>query len=130
MKRGLRENSNLKIFGTQLILGLLFIILILISFYEQEKGWVIFGTLLHLPFVIILCIYNGLTIQFFEKLNKKIRVINYCVPTIPLLIWFLASDNIITIRYWDLRTKEFTIALTVLLANNLTGYFVFKKTLD
>lgn len=132
MKRGQIQNSNLRIFATQLILGLMFIILTFISFYQKENGdinVVIFGTLLYLPYVIILCIYNGLTIRLFEGLNKKIRILNYCIPTVPLLIWFLISDNIITIRYWDLETKEFTIALTVLLLTNVTGYFVFQKTL-
>lgn len=130
MKRGLMENPNLKIFGVQLLLGPLLICLIFISFYYQENGdlnVVIFGTLQYLPFVIMLCIYNGLAIRLFERINKKVKVINYCLPTVPLLIWFLASDNSITIGYWELSVNEFTIAVVALLVTNVAGYFLFQK---
>jgi hypothetical protein len=125
------NGSNTGIIRTQLILGLLFIAVTFISFYRQEDGdmgVIIFGTLLYLPFVLLLCIYNGLTIGLFERLNKKVRLINYCLPTIPLLIWFVTSDSLITIRYWHLRTKEFSVALSLILLTNLTGYYFFKRT--
>ena len=114
---------------TQFLLGLIFSLTTFFSFYAQENGdmnVVIFGTFLYLPFVLLLCLYNGLTIGIFEKLNKKIRLINYGLPTIPLLIWFLTSDNQITIRYWKLGTTEFVVALTLILLTNLTGYYLFK----
>lgn len=125
------NSSNTGIVRTQLILGLLFITVTFISFYVQEDGDVsviILGTFLYLPFVLLLCIYNGLTIGLFERLNKKVRLINYCLPTIPLLIWFVTSDSLITIRYWHLRTKEFSVALTLILMTNVTGYYLFKRT--
>jgi hypothetical protein len=130
MEKGLIDNgSNTRIARTQLILGLLFVTVTFISLYGRENGdmnVVIFGTFLYAPFVLLLCIYNGLTIGLFERLNKKARLINYCLPTIPLLIWFVTSDNLITIRYWDLRTKEFFVALTLILLTNVTGYYLFK----
>lgn|SRR5690606_263854 len=114
---------------TQFLLGLIFSLTTFISFYAQENrdmNVVIFGTFLYLPFVLLLCLYNGLTIGIFEKLNKKIRLINYSLPTIPLLIWLLTSDNQITIRYWKLGTTEFVVALTLILLTNVTGYYLFK----
>jgi len=120
---------NRRFILTQIALGLLFTLVIFASFYRQENGdmnVVIFGTLLYLPFVLILCLYNGLTIGLSERINKKIGFVNYCLPTIPLLIWFLASGGTITIRYWDIRTKEFLITLIIILVTNLTGYLFIK----
>jgi hypothetical protein len=131
MKKEFIENvSNIKIIGTQLILGLLFFVVIFIALYGEENGdmnVVIFGTLLYLPFILLLCTYNALIIGLFEKLNKKVRILNYILPSFPLVIWFLTSDNVITIRYWELRTSEFLIALTLILATNVTGYYLFKN---
>ena len=123
------KNSTSGIARTQLILGLVFVTVIFISFYGRENGdmnVVIFGEFLYAPFVLLLCLYNGLTIGLLERINKKVRLINYCLPTIPLLIWFVTSDNLITIRYWDLRTREFYISLTLILLTNVIGYYLFK----
>jgi len=132
MKKGrIDSGSNNKIVKTQIVLGLIFVTMIFISFYGREKGdmnVIIFGTFLYAPFVLLLCLYNGLTIGLFERINKRIRLVNYCLPTIPLLIWFGTSDNLITIRFWDLRTKEFYISLTLILLTNVTGYYLFKGT--
>ena len=128
-KEFIENGTNTGIIKTQLILGLLFAVVTFISFYEQENGHmnvVIFGTFLYLPFVFFLCLYNGLTIGLFERLNKKVRLINYCLPTIPLVIWFVTSDNKITIRYWDLETNEFLLSLTLILLSNVTGYYLFQ----
>jgi hypothetical protein len=130
MEKGhIDKGSNTGIFKTQLILGLVFTTMTFISLYGRENGdmnTVIFGTSLYVPYVLLLCIYNGLTIGLFETINKKIILINYCLPTIPLLIWFLISDNKITIRYWKLETTELIVALTIILLTNMTGYFLFK----
>lgn len=120
---------NRRIILTQIVLGLLLTLSIFGSFYRLANGdmnVVIFGTLLYMPFVFILCLYNGVIIGLLERINKRIKFINYCLPTIPLLIWFLASGNKITIRYWDIEVSEFAIALTLILLTNLTGYYLIK----
>jgi predicted neutral ceramidase superfamily lipid hydrolase len=125
------KEMNRRIILTQLILALLFTIVIFASFHQRENGdmdVVIFGTLLYLPFVFILCLYNGLTIGLLERINKKIRLINYSLPIGPLLIWFLASGKVITIRYWDIGVREFIIALALILLTNLTGYYFIRVT--
>ncbi len=122
--------NNLKI---QLILGLLLTFFIFISFYIHEHGdmnVVIFGAFLYIPCVLILCIYNGLIIGIFEKINKKERFINYCIPVIPLLIWYIVSGKEITIRYLDIAidTKIFFISLAILLLTDILGYiFITSK---
>lgn len=113
----------------QVVLGLLFTLLVFGSLYQLENGDMnvaILGTLLYLPFVFILCLYNGLTIGLSERINKKIRFVNYCLPIIPLFIWFLASGKNITIRYWNIGVNEFIIAMGLILLTNLIGYYFVK----
>ena len=123
----------MKILRTQIIVGIVFSATIFITFYYKEHGdfnVIIFGTVLYLPYVAILCLYNGTIIGLSEKVNQRAKLINYFFPVVPLLIWFLASDNVVRIRYWTLESKEFVIGLVLLLLSSGTGYVTCKEETD
>jgi hypothetical protein len=94
---------------------------------DGDTGVAIFGTLLYSPFAFLLTLYNGLTIGLLENLNRKIRMMNYLLPVVPLTIWFLFAGQLIRIRYWDIEVKEFIILLSVLTTVNLVGLFFIRR---
>ena len=123
----------MRILHTQKIVGIAFTVTIFTTFYYKEHGdfnVIIFGTVLYLPYVAILCLYNGTIIGFLEKINQRARLMNYFQPAVPLLIWFLASDNVVRIRYWTLESTEFFIGIVLLLLSNGTGYLTCKEETD
>lgn len=118
-------SKKAKILTTQVLLGLIFTITVFTSFYIMESGEmnvVLFGMILYMPYVFLLCLYNGAIISLFELLNIKNRFINYCIPVVPLLVWYIVSDNI-TIRYWELDAIGLGIVIALILSTNLVGYY-------
>ena len=106
------------------------LIMIFVSLYvieDRDTGVAIFGTLLYSPFAFLLTLYNGLTIGLLENWNKRLRIMNYLLPLVPLTIWFFISGQTIRIRFWDIEAKEFTILVIVLTTVNLAGLFYSER---
>jgi|SRR5688500_5932206 len=115
----------MKIFRTQIILGVVFSTAVFLAFYLRENGdlnVVIFGTVLYLPYVAILCLYNAVTIGLLERINERQKWMNYFLPVVPLLIWFFLSAGSIKIRYWNLEDGEFFVGMFLLALSNGIGY--------
>jgi hypothetical protein len=126
-------SKRMRILHIQKIVGIVFTATIFTTFYFKEHGdfnVIIFGTALYLPYVAILCLYNGTIIGLLEKINQRATLINYFLPVAPLLIWFIASDNVVRVRYWTLESTEFFIGLVLLLLSNGTGYLTCKEGTD
>jgi hypothetical protein len=73
-------------FQRQIIVGVVFSIAVFLAFYLRENGdlnVVIFGTVLCLSYVAILCLYNGVTIALLERINERQRWMNYFLPIVP-----------------------------------------------
>lgn len=116
----------MKIFRTQVIVGVVFSIVVFVAFYLREHGdlnVVIFGVILYLPYVAILCLYNGVSIALLERINERQKWMNYFLPVVPLLIWFFLSPGSIRIRYWNLEDGEFFVGVFLLVLSNGIGYF-------
>ena len=92
-----------------------------ISFDDNDMNTVIFGTVIAFGFILGLSIYNGMVISFSESFNDKIRVINYCMPTVPLVICFLIFD-------FPIENSDILILLTLILISNLAGYYFIERT--
>ena len=106
------------------------LVVIYVSLYRIEDGdtgVAIFGTLLYSPFAFLLTLYNGLTIGLLENLNKKLRVVNYILPLLPLIFWFFIAGQMIRIRYWDIEANEFIILVIILTTVNLVGLFYINR---
>lgn len=117
----------MRIFRTQIIVGVVFSIVVFVAFYLSEHGdlnVVIFGTILYLPYVAILCLYNGVAIALLERINERQKWINYFLPVVPLLIWFFVSGGSIKIRYWILGDDEFFVGVFLLVLSNGIGYLM------
>lgn len=115
----------MRIFRTQIIVGVVFSIAVFVAFYQQEHGdlnVVIFGAILYLPYVAILCLYNAVAIALLERINERQKWMNYFLPVVPLLIWFFLSAGSIKIRYWSLEEGEFFVGMFLLALSNGIGY--------
>jgi hypothetical protein len=113
------------IFRTQIIVGVVFAIAVFVAFNLKEHGdlnVVILGVILYVPYVAILCLYNGVTIALFERVNERQKWMNYFLPVVPLLIWFFLSAGSIKIRYWNLEDGEFFVGVFLLALSNAIGY--------
>jgi hypothetical protein len=116
----------MKIFRTQIIVGVVFSIAVFVAFYLREHGdlkVVIFGVILYLPYVAIMCLCNGMSIALLERINERQKWMNYFLPVVPLLIWFFLSAGSIRIRYWNLEDGEFFVGVFLLVLSNGIGYF-------
>lgn len=113
----------------QFILLILLTIMIMIRFYYLEHGdmnIVIFGAIIYLPYVFLICLYNGVVIELLDRINKKIKFLNYLASALLVLIWFIMSNGI-RIHYWALSAMEFFIALLALVVVNV-GYFLISNS--
>jgi predicted neutral ceramidase superfamily lipid hydrolase len=120
---GRRNLNDFKRLGTHVIFISVLTIaaFIRISFDDSDMNTVIFGTVIAFGFILGLSIYNGMVISFSESFNDKLRVINYCMPTVPLVICFLIFD-------FPIETSDILILLTLILISNLAGYYFIERT--
>lgn len=117
---------NLKI---QYVLGLLLSVFLLIMILKvpSDRNTSIFAFILYSPYVIALCLYNGLFLRLTYKLKNKRYY--YLLPIVPGVIWLLLSSFKLTVRFWKLNVFEsVTLMLLWILANQLTPYILKNKT--
>lgn len=100
--------------------------------YLPEHGdlnVVIFGAILYLPYVAILCLYNGVTIALLERINERQKWMNYFLPIVPLLIWFFLSAGSIKIRYSNSEDGEFFVGVFFASLNLSSTILYYSATL-
>lgn len=117
---------NLKI---QYVLGLLLTVFLLIMILKDpsDRNTSIFAFILYSPYVIALCLYNGLFLKLTDKLKNKPYY--YLLPIVPGVIWLLLSSFKLTVRFWKLNVFEsVTLILLWILANQLTPYILKNNT--
>jgi len=114
---------NFKLFQYFIFHCIVFAILVFIAFYIHEHGnldTVFFGTILYMPYVLILSGLNLMLIRLgLTKMTK--RPLAYFLAffsSILLTIWLLVSHGHIVIRYWKLTLTDFIILNTVMIGLN------------
>ena len=87
----------------------------------NDINTVIFGIVIAFGFILGLSIYNGMVISFSESFNGRLKVLNYCLPIVPLAICFLFFD-------FPIATSDILILLTLILGSDLAGYYLIERT--
>lgn len=119
---------NLKIQYALGVLLTLFLVLMLLK-DPSDSNTDIFAFILHFPFIIALCLYNGIALRLSKKLIEK--WFYFYIPIIPGVVWLLASRFKLTIRFWEFNVEEsITIIAIWFLANLLTPYLLKRKTIS
>lgn len=94
---------------------------------SSDTNTVVFAFILYFPYVIALCLYNGLTLKLTKKIIEK--WFYYLIPIVPGIIWLIVSKFKLTVRLWEFNVLEsLTIIALWTLTNILTPYFLKRKT--
>jgi hypothetical protein len=122
------KSTNYKIIRTQILLLFvnMLVLTVLVLNTNTDTNTAFFGLLLMFPFVIILCVYNGILIKLSERYGKS-SVINYLFPIVPILLWSILSNYSLTIRFWKLSIKDVGIGLSILGIVNIFGYYFLNE---
>ena len=105
---------------------------VFLSFYYRENGdedSVILGTIVYLPYVILLTAINFALVIIGQQYLFKIRFryLSSILTTMVLTIIFLASAGHLKIHYWTLSITEFIILNLILVFLNFVGLFIWTK---
>ena len=105
---------------------------VFLSFYYRENGnpdSVILGTIVYLPYVILLTGINFLLIivgqQYLSK--QRFKYLPASLTTIFLTLIFLISAGHFKIHHWTLSITEFIILNLIILFLNFLGLFIWTK---
>ena len=99
-------------------------LIVLIANEKTDTNTSVFTFILYLPYVFLLCIYNGTLIRILISFFK-VSLLSYLFPIIPFIVWFIISNYSITIRFWKLNEKEVIIGLIIMALINLFGYVIY-----
>ncbi|WP_421750328.1 hypothetical protein [Croceimicrobium sp.] len=64
----------------------------------------LFGMVLYLPYILGLCLYNGIALKALKRLHEKWYY--WALPILPALIWILIYKFKPVLRYWELNPSE------------------------
>lgn len=122
----------MKIFKFIIIPFVVLTLTVFLSFYYRENGdedSVILGTIVYLPYVILLTGINFALVVIGQRYLFKIRFkyLTALLTTIILTIIFLASAGHFKIHYWTLSITEFIILNLVIIFFNFFGLFIWTK---
>lgn len=122
----IKSINNYNILRTQILLMFVFTssLIVLIINENTDSNTSIFGFILYIPYVFMLCIYNGILIKLLIKFLKN-NLLIYLFPIIPIIVWFILSDYTITIRFWKFNSIEVIIGLILMISVNLFGYYFY-----
>jgi hypothetical protein len=122
----IKSINNYNILRTQVLLMFVFTSSLIISIINEntDSNTSIFAFILYLPYVFILCIYNGILIKLLVNFLKN-NLLIYLFPIIPIIVWFIMSDYTITIRFWKLNRTEVIIGLILMMSVNLFGCYFY-----
>ncbi len=120
----IKSINNYNIIRTQVLLMFVFIfsLIVLIINENTDSNTSTFAFILYLPYVFILCIYNGILIKLLANFLKNNLSI-YLFPIVPIIVWFIMTDYTITVRFWKFSRTEVIIGLILMTLVNLFGYF-------
>ena len=104
--------------------SIVYTMLIFIAFFILESGdtnTILMGTFVYMPYALMLSGLNLILIGFgiFKQTKRPLIFLAAFFMNIVLIIWFLANNRKVTIRYWELTLTEFVILNTVIIALNL-----------
>ena len=102
------------------------------SFYYKENGdrdSVILGTIVYLPYIILLTIINFVLVIVGQKYLFKIKFkyLTALLTTVILTIIFLASTGHLKIHYWTLTITEFVVLNVIIILLNFAGLSILTK---
>src|SRR5690242_9910946 len=115
------------------ILPFLALTLSLFFFFYQEEmgdtGSTILGTIVYIPFVILLTVINfGLVVLGRQYLFKtKLRFFTAFLTTIIWTIVLFINAGQFRVRDWTLSTTEFIIVNAIILFFNFVGLYAWAK---
>lgn len=98
-------------------------VLLYFAFYNMESGdknTVIFGTVLYLPYVLLLTAYNSITLVLIKFWTGPSGLLKVMAPLFPLIIWMLIAKGSISVRFWELGIPEMAWILCTLGLLNAT----------
>lgn len=122
----IRSINNYNILRTQVLLMFVFIFCLIVSLINEDTdtNTSTFAFILYLPYVFLLCIYNGILIKLLVNFLKN-NLLIYLLPIIPIIVWFIMSDYTITVRFWKFNKTEVIIGLILMTLVNLLGYYFY-----
>lgn len=105
---------------------------IFLSFYYRENGdedSVVLGTIVYLPYVILLTLINFALIVIGQQyvFRQKFKYLTPVLTTIILTIIFLVTAGHFKIHYWTLSLTEFIILNLIILLLNFIGLFIWTQ---
>lgn len=86
------------------------------SFCAKESGdmgTVMLGTVLYVPYVLILTVYNMTAQAALSMIGWRGREI-IILPLVPLILWMIFSGGAIEIRYWRMGYGEMLAVIATL----------------
>lgn len=86
------------------------------SFYYKESGdmgTVMLGTVLYVPYVLILTVYNMTTQAALRMIDRQSMEI-IVLPLVPLFLWMMLSGGVVVIRYWEMGYGEMLMVIASL----------------
>lgn len=119
------HKMNLKI---QYVLGSIMTIFLIVVLLKNpsDRNTTVFAFILYFPYVIGLCLYNGLILRMTKKMSDMWYY--YFIPIIPGIIWLLVSKFKLTVRFWEFNVFEsVTIVFLWTLANLMTPKILTRK---
>ncbi len=122
----------MKIFGFIITPFIVLTLAVFLSFYYRaswDNANVILGTIIYLPYVILLTVINfGLILTGQKYLSRtKFKYLTLLLTTIILTIILLAGAGHFKIYYWTVSFTEFVILNFILILLNFTGLFIQPK---
>jgi len=105
---------------------------VFLSFWFREKGdegSVILGTIVYLPYIILIIGINFALILIGQHylFRPGFKYLTAFLTTIILTIIFLVSNGHCTIHHWTLSIAEFIILNFIILLLNFIGLFILHK---
>jgi hypothetical protein len=105
---------------------------VFLSFYYRENGdedSVILGTIVYMPYIILLTIINFALVVIGQQylFRQRFKYLTALLTTIILTIIFLATAGHFKIHYWTLSITEFIILNLILFFFNFVGLFIWTQ---
>jgi len=122
----MKNINNYNILKTQILLMFAFVLTLvaLMANENTDTNTSTFTFILYLPYVFILCIYNGIFLKLLLSFLKS-NLLIYLLPIVPFIVWFLISNYSITIRFWKFNGSEVIIGLIIMIFVNSIGFYFF-----
>jgi len=115
--------------GDSVVVFIGLIALLFMSFYAWESGdmnTVMFGTILYVPYVLALTVYNAIA-QAGTRLLSRSSFAIIALPLVPLVLWMILSGGTVVVRYFKLDNLEMSVLIGVLGILNLLNYLRERK---